>query len=252
MAKLAKLKIAKSGGSVTDSEKDLAFTSDRACLIELQIGTKLITTDGSGNATDYVEHNLGYYPSIIMFEKGFYDSLYWYASTGYDFKITTTRINFNLSSYTPNTTYKFHYRISGNRQDNAVGSGNNNVTGKLRISKSGYDAETETDARNMKFFSGANVLKVDSDLSGSVTQQVGLEYPYPTIITIPHNLGYPPVSMVLLEHTGKISPSIDALYDGFQMYHYVDNTNLYIEVQAEGGTTPVWTFKYKITRDKIE
>lgn len=250
---MAVIKVAKQGyDAETADEKNLRFTSDRACLVELQIGIKAITTDGSGNATDYVEHNLGYYPSVIMFEKGFFPDGKWYASTGYDWKVTTTRINFTLTGYDPNTTYYFHYRISGNRQDNAVGSGNNNVTGKLRLSKSGYDAETEQDARNMQFFSGANILKVDEDLSDSITQQIGLSYPYPTVITIPHNLGYPPVAFVLLNDTGKISPSIDALFDGFQMYHYVDNTNLYIEVQAEGETTPVWTFKYKITRDKIE
>ena len=250
---MAVIKVAKQGyDAETANEKNLRFTSSRACLVELQIGIKAITTDGDGNGSGYVEHNLGYYPSVIMFEKGFYDSTYWYASTGYDWKVTTTRINFNLTGYDANTTYYFHYRISGNRQDNAVGSGNNNVTGKIRIAKTGYDAETEQDARNMQFFSGANILKIDEDLSDSVTQQVGLLAPFPTVITIPHNLGYPPVAMVLLNDTGKISPSIDALYDGFSMYHYVDSTNLYIEVQAEGETTPVWTFKYKITRDNIE
>jgi hypothetical protein len=234
-------------------EKDLTFTSERACLVELQIGIKEITTDESGNGSGYVEHNLGYYPSVIMFEKGFFPDGRWYASTGYDWKVTTTRINFSLTGYDANTTYYFHYRISGNRQDNAVGSGNNNVTGNLRISKAGsYDAETETDSRNMQFFSGANILKIDTALSDSVTQQVGLLYPFPTVITIPHNLGYPPVSMVLLDDTGKISPSIEALFDGFQLFHSVDDTNLYIEVQAEGETTPTWTFKYKITRDPIE
>ena len=249
---MAKLLIAKRGGdALVDAEKDLAFTSARACLIELQIGTIAITTDGSGNASAYVEHNLGYYPSVIMFEKGFLDSTYWHASTGYDWKVTTARINFNLVGYDPSTTYYFHYRISGNRQDNAVGSGNNNVSGRLRISKAGYDAETEQDARNMQFFSGANVIKVDDNLSDSVTRQIGLNYPFPTVITIAHNLGYPPVCFVLLETTGKISPSIDALYDGFQLFHYVDSSNLYIEVQAEGVETPTWTFKYKITRDRI-
>lgn len=250
---MAVIKVAKTGyDAELADEINLRFTSDRACLVELQIGIKEITTDGSGNGTGFVEHNLGYYPSVIMFEKGFLDSTNWYASTGYDWKVTTTRINFDLVGYDPNTTYYFHYRISGNRQDNAVGSGNNNVTGKLRISKSGYDAETETDARNMQFFSGANVLKVDETLSDSITQQVGLLAPFPTIITIPHNLGYPPVAMVLLNDTGQISPSVDALFGGFSMFHYVDSTNLYIEVSPETGTTPVWTFKYKITRDKIE
>jgi len=249
------VKIAKKGGAITDAEKLLAFTSNRACLMELQIGIKAVTTDGSGNATDSITHSLGYFPAVVMFEKGFFPDGKWYISTGYDYKITTTKINFNLSGYDPYTTYYFHYRISGNRQDNAVGSGNNNVSGKMRISKPGYSANTETDSRNMIFFSGANVPKIDTSLSGSFTESIN-DYPYPTVKTIPHNLGYVPVFHGLLDSgssdgNGNMVPSIDILYGGFSISGYADSTNIYFECRTSGSTES-WTVKYKITRDKIE
>lgn len=247
--------VAKEGFDVYAAERNLAFTSNRPCLVELQTGIKAVTTDGSGNATDYVEHNLGYFPAVMMFEKGFFPDGKWYSSTGYDYKVTTSRINFSLSGYDPSTTYYFHYRIFGNRQDNAVGSGNNNVTGKVKIAKSGYKADEETDARNMAFFSGANVLKVDEALSDSVTQSIN-DYPYPTTITVPHNLGYVPVFSAILDsgstaNNGKMIPSIDALYGGFQVFSYADSTNIYFDCRTD-GVTELWTIKYIITRDKIE
>jgi hypothetical protein len=49
-------KIAKPGGSVTDAEKNLVFTSNRPCIIEIQSGTQAVST------TAEITHNLGYVP----------------------------------------------------------------------------------------------------------------------------------------------------------------------------------------------
>ena len=63
---MAELIIAKQGGSVTDAEKDLAFTSNRACSIELLNNTVNITTDGSGYGTANITHGLGYSPTFPL------------------------------------------------------------------------------------------------------------------------------------------------------------------------------------------
>lgn len=248
---MAVLLVAKKGkDALSGAEKDLAFSSNRSCMIEMFSGLAELTTDGDGNGTLEITHNLGYVPAFFVFEKGYIDTLYWYPKYIMEVYATTTKLVIKAVYLDANTTYNIFYIIYGNRQDDATGSGNNNVTGKIRISKTGYDAETEQDVRNMRFISGKNVPKIDPDLSGSITEIINRDYPYPTTITIPHNLGYVPICFVFNSDLGKMLPYTVPLYGGDFMLYYIDNTNLYIDARS-GEDPESETFKYIILRDKI-
>lgn len=254
---MAIFKIAKTGGTVSDDEKDLAFTSARNCIIEMFSGTIDISTDGDGFGAQTYTHNLGYIPACYCFVRDPLNTGRWYPhQDGYmacNTYVDTTKLYTAINYKEASQTYRIFYSIFGNNQDNTTGTGNNNVSGKLRISKDGYDAETETDARNMQFFSGKNVLKIDSALSGSTT--ITINSPVVTK-TIAHNLGYVPIVFVL-------NTKIDSYEQGqmlpitvgsLNVSYYIDSINLVIIVEdIFGGGSPSFTmdFKYKILKDKI-
>lgn len=238
---MAIFKIAKLGGNVeTDADKDLVFTSDKICMIELISGSQTIT------GTTEITHNLGYIPSYFVFTKGrnladTEDAWYIkYLGT----RISTTKLYIDL--YEGETSEDIYYIIYGNRQDNAVGTGNSNVIGNFKISKDGYDAETETDVRNMKFISGKNVTKIDTALSGTVTSSISTDDI--TTIEITHNLGYFPICYVISSTYGQTLPIAEPI----QTDYHVTTTKLIINVwDFSGEETYNETFKYIITRDKI-
>lgn len=255
---MAKLIIAKKNGSITDSEKDLAMTSDRSCMMEIFSGTVDITTDGSGFGSAEVTHNLGYRPLYYCFVRDPLSTGDWYPQgDGYmalGNSVDTTKLYLSIDYKEASSTYKVYYSIFGNQQENGVGTGNNNVTGKIKIAKSGYDASTETDARNMQFFSGKNVYKVDPALSGSTSVTVN---DFIVTKTIPHNLGYVPIAFVLNNSSygsstyGQMAPST---LGSPGMTYYVNSTNLVIVIEdyVSGGSPSFdMGFKYKIMRDKI-
>jgi len=250
---MAVLKIAKSGGDAeTDAEKDLVMTSDRPCIIEFMSGTIDIATNGVGYGTAEITHGLGYRPGYYCFIRDALSTGDWYPQlSGYPSllaSVDTNKLYLIVNYEQENTTYKVHYTIWANQQNNAEGTGNDNVTGRLRIAKDGYDAETETDLRNMKFASGKNVYKIDSTLSGSVTSTIATDDI--TIITINHNLGYVPMAFVLASTFGQMLPSSVFAFPAFS--YWITSTQIKIEVADFSGDTPYpATFKYKILRDKL-
>jgi len=254
---MAELIIAKQGGSVTDAEKDLAFTSNRACSIELLNNTVNITTDGSGYGTANITHGLGYIPQFFGFVRDPLATTEWYpindgymgCSVGAD----TSKLYFTIDYKEPSVTYVVRYSVFANRLDNGTGSGNSNVSGKCRIAKSGYKADTETDARNMQFFSGASVYKVDDTLSGTTVMTVN---DYINEKTIVHGLGYVPVVFVLNSASRGISDNGQMLPNGFDLMSYsITSTSFTIYYEdllwSYGDPTYEMEFKYKILRDKI-
>lgn len=238
----AVFKIAKPGGNaLIDSDAELSFTSDLPCMIEMLSGSQTIT------GTIEITHGLGYIPSYFVFTKGrnladTEDAWYVkYLGT----RVDETKLYIDL--YEGETSEDIFYIIYGNRQDNAVGTGNDNVSGNLRVAKLGYDAETETDVRNMVFISGKNVTKIDPDLSGSVTKTIATNDF--TVIEITHNLGYFPICYVMFSTFGQTLPIAEPV----QFDYYVTTTKLVIYAADFTGETPYsGTFKYKITRDRIE
>lgn len=234
-------KIAKRGGdALVDADKDLAFTIDKACMIELLSGAKTIT------GTVEITHGLGYIPSYFVFTKGrnFADTEdAWYVKF-LGTRVDSTKLYIDL--YEGETSEDIFYIIYGNRQDNLVGDGNSNVVGRLRVAKPGYDAESETDVRNMIFISGKNVTKIDENLSGSVTRTIATDDF--TVIEIEHNIGYFPICYVINSTFGQTLPIAEPI----QFDYYVTTTKLVINVADFSEEAPYsCTFKYKITRDKI-
>lgn len=249
---MASIKVAKSGYSVDDGEEHLAFTSDRNCIMEFASGLVDINTDGSGYATTSVTHNLGYRPGYYGFVRDALHTDRWYPHNGGSptllTSVDTTKLYFTVNYEEPSALYKVFYTIWGNQQNDAEGSGNNNVSGKIRVAKPGYNARTETDLRNMRFASGHNIPKIDENLSGSITRMI--DTGDITVITINHSLGYVPVVYVLAETYGQMLPSSSFAFPSFN--YYITSTQVVIEV-ADFSGDPFYdcTFKYKILRDKI-
>lgn len=249
------MKIAKPGFDVrTASNKNLVLNSEYPCLVELFSDTVTVTSESSGEINYEFTHNLGYIPEFEFFEKD-NSTGRWEPFFRFDVYATTTKLVV-ISNLDPDTDYTFYYKIYGNRYDNAVGTGNNNVTGKLRIAKSGYNAESETDARNMVFFSGASVPKLDESLSDEIsgTTDSGGDLS----LEITHNLNYIPEVFILWEE-GWSGASVGGTMLPFSfvglgtplLYYEISTTKIYIEV-LNSDTETEHTFKYKILRDKIE
>lgn len=262
---MAIMKVAKTGGSVTGAESDLVFSSQRPCMIELITGTKSVSTN------DYITHSLGYVPMYTVFMKipdPYFSGLpnnCWspcigFIGNGWEGGIVTAdtdklyfktfdAYNETTEEWEPITT-DFYYSIFSNTVTNATGSGKNNVSGKIRVAKAGYDARTETDARNMIFFSGKNVLKIDTVKSGSV--QVTLpEGDIVDIFSVYHGLGYVPLVFATEDFNGSRIPYSNPNGDIFS--YYIDSNYVYFacgNAFAEGGERE-YTIKYIITRDKI-
>lgn len=244
---MATLKIAKPGGNAeNDAEKDLAFTSERACLIEFDSGIVNLGAGGSNEIT----HNLGYRPTVYAFIKGrdLGDTKdVWFPHQGGATTVITS-VDTTKLYLSGDANADVFYIIFSNQQENGTGTGNNNVSGKMKIAKSGYSAETEQDARNMKFFSGKNVFKIDNNLSDTVTFAIDtLDF---TVHEITHNLGYVPVCFVLCSTTGQMLPNSAAVFPTLD--YYIDSTKLTIyTLDLSGNPSYNLTFKYKILRDKI-
>lgn len=253
---MAELIIAKNGGDVYDTEKDLSFTSNRDCLVEMISGTTSVTTDASGFGYTTINHNLGYIPQFLGFVRDPDSTGDWYPiNDGYmgsSVSADTTKMYFIISKQA-NKSYIFQYSIFSNKVDNGAGSGNSNVSGKLRIAKTGYNASTETDARNMRFFSGGSVYKVDESLSGTATMWVN---DFINTATISHNLGYVPTVFVLANIPYGVNPVSQMLPNAsFNMSYYINSSIIHIIYEipwwSEYETEHEIVFPYKVLRDKI-
>lgn len=251
------MKIAKTGGTTADSDKNLAFTSDKDCIMEVLSGTANISTDGSGYGTSEVTHSLGYRPAYYCFVRDPLNTGNWYPHQdgymGLGTSVDTTKLYLAINFKEASQTYVVRYSIFGNQQENGDGTGNNNVSGKIRVAKPTRNAETEQDARRMQFFSGKNVFKQDTALSGTTTVTVN---DFVVTKTIAHNLGYVPFVFILNDTSfgvpsGQMLPeSVASPTASF----YVNSTNIVIVIEdpVSGGSPSFdMTFKYVVLRDKI-
>lgn len=241
------LKIAKDGGNAqTDSEKNLAFTADRSCLIEFASGIVNLGAGGSAEIT----HNLGYRPTVYAFIKGrdLNDTKdVWYPHQGGSYKCLT-KVDTTKLYITGEINRDVFYIIFSNQQENGNGTGNSNVSGNLRVAKANYNAKTETDARNMIFFSGKNVFKIDVDLSSNTTFSINTSDI--TIKEITHGLGYVPICFVLCRTTGQMLPNSAFVFPTLDCY--IDSNKLTIyTTDFSGEPSYNLTFDYIILRDKI-
>jgi hypothetical protein len=232
---MAKIKIAKPGGNVlTDTDKELALTSDRNCLIENTSGTTDITTNGSGVGSAEITHSLGYQPAYWCFVRDPDSTTDWYPhQSGFPTLIAsadTTKLYLDINQ-DASKTYRVFYQIFANQQDDGDADDNDNISGKLLVARSGENIPDVTDARKMQFMSGANVYKVDEDKSGSTT--ISITPPDIVTKTITHSLGYVPVSFVLDATNNEMLPVGSASNN---VNYYVTSTTLVIELTDRGGS----------------
>jgi hypothetical protein len=241
---MARLIVAKTGGTIDDDVKDLAFDSDENYMVILE--ERIDTADGSGNLE--ITHNLGYLPSFYHFYESSAGVWERQLESGLGGAYTDTT---KIYIQTPSASQRVKTVIWGNSQDNAVGTGRTNATGKLRIAKDGYDATIDTDLRRFKFASSGGVFKISEKktLSITVTGSGTFTKQYA------HGLGYVP--QVYVFAGGLQIPIFQFIAAGMSYFfsYTIDDTNLTVTVENNGGgmVVPVTIdFNAQILLDKIE
>jgi hypothetical protein len=242
-------KIAKRGGdALIDAPKDLAFDSSLDYMIILEERTD--TSDGSNNLE--ITHSLGYIPAFYTFFEG--AGGVWYrqmqTALGGSYADST-----KIYIKTDDANQRVRTVIFANSQDNSVGSGRNNASGKLRVAKAGYDAEIETDLRRFRFASGGGVFKIKENREMTVTVNLDGDGYSDDQVQYAHGLGYTPQVYVFLG--GVQIPIFQFIAAGmsFSVDFTVDDTYLTVKVQSgeyalEDGDT--FTFNAQILLDKID
>lgn len=243
---MARLRIAKTGGSVYGDPKDLVLDSD---LTSLMIYDE--QTLGS-TATEY-SHNLGYYPLVFAF---FQEGTKWHPENSFVGAYSKTKQSVNTVYIENNLGENVKLFISGNAVDNAVGSGKNTAIGRLKIAKPGYNAETETDIRRFQFCSGLDLIKKDLNLRGTITFTTDTGYSWEEEKYIEHNLGYVPLVFATdyagtMGFGGELPLHYSEGLNNF--YYYVTSTRVYFGVSnfSKYPSVETYTFQYQIYRNKI-
>ena len=166
------IKVSKPGDDVkTVAEKDLQFSSDLSTLKIYTQGDTSVTTNGSGNATITITHNLGYAPAHYVWVKHTASDSYldastyansfspitncpnnWFSSivssesglSSISAYTTTTTLVINISGASASTTYYFRYYIFVDNAQQVTGSSSVSLTNDygFKISKAGYDVKS--------------------------------------------------------------------------------------------------------------
>jgi hypothetical protein len=227
-------KIAKSGQDATSlDQKDLVFDINNNYLVILEERTD--RSNASSNLE--ITHSLGYIPAFYTFFKDVSTGK-WYRQlqSGLDGNYADTS-KIYIKTDDPNQYVRTV--IFGNSQSDAVGSGRNNVSGKLRIAKPGYDAKVDTDLRRFKFASGGGVFKIKEKKKLTVTVNLDGMGMSDDSVSYAHGLGYvPQVSVFLYSATPSAIqiPLFDFLGAGMSVgFDFtVDDTNLTVSVFSAG------------------
>ena len=127
------------------------------------------------------------------------------------------------------------------------------MSNKVVITKSGFDAKTETDPDNIVFSSDYNTLKYALSGSYEMTGVTG-----DTDVTIAHNLGYTPFFIVYCNDF-VAQPTYYGLTEYFfslggrvrRAKAYVDDTNLYLSLDLDVGAAITVKWNYKIFKNNL-
>lgn len=94
-------------------DKNMSITSKLNALKEYVAGNTTVATDGSGNATKTIAHNLSYIPQFFAFAK--YDDGTWYPTNSNIMQTVTyadsTNIYIKVLGMSASTTYSLYYII---------------------------------------------------------------------------------------------------------------------------------------------
>lgn len=239
-------KVAKRGGdALTDASKDLAFDIDSDYMIILQERTD---TSNASNVLQ-ITHSLGYLPAFYTFFEAADGSWYRQAQSGLGGSYADTS---KIYIETDEPNQRVRTVIFANSQDNSVGSGRNNVSGRLRIAKATYDATVETDLRRFKFASGGGVFKIKEKRTITVTSTGSGDGTFSN--SYYHNLGYVP--QVYVFHGGVQIPAFFFVAAGMSIgFEYtVDDEKITCTVFTSlgEGAGIEFDFQAQILLDKID
>lgn len=237
-------KVAKTNGSINDVSKNLALDSG---VDYMKILTERTDTSNASNMLE-ITHNLGYLPAFYTFFEGSDGRWYRQLSSGLGGSYADTS---KIYIETDEPSQRVRTVIFANSQNNEVGTGNDNATGKLRIAKDGYNADEETDLRRFKFISSGGVFKIKEKktFNVEVTADTGED-----IVSYAHGLGYTP--QVYVFAGGVQIPTFYFVAAGMS-YGFdfdVDDTNLRVKVANNGGALGIGeivSFQAQILLDKI-
>jgi len=125
------------------------------------------------------------------------------------------------------------------------------------VTKTGFNALTETDPTNMAFSSDYNTLKYST--TGTDTLSIDTDiYQGSTSSSIAHGLGYIPYVEVYVSVDGGNYQYCPFWASGASLFYsasyIIDDTNLILYAQATGGVAVIqkdFDFKYFIFKNKL-
>jgi len=231
------IKVTKPGADIsTVSDKDSVFSSKYSTLKIYLEGDISLTTNGSGNGSNSVAHNLGFAPAFLCFRKGTAQFTYldvssyansfipdpgnysnWIANN--DKLVSyTDDTNFYVQAYgaAASTTYNFRYYILVDLAQSFTGEDGVSPLEDygIKISQTGYDVKTAKEYQ-LVYSSRYKALQYydESYQTYNLTLPAMWASPIATsaqegvYVDIAHGLGYPPVFLAFFN--GKAIPYID-------------------------------------------
>jgi len=208
----------------TQADRYLAYTSTKPSLKILKTGDISVTTDGSGNGIESVEHGLGFAPSYFPFRKctaqwtlldasSYADSFVpdpgvanqWGGSYHHYLHMYTDRDNVYIQAKgaQPSTQYDFHYVLFLDPAESYDVSGIS-IPGNIGFKASRYgDDVKDTATHKLAWLSLCKSLQYYDVSYKETTLTLPLMYASPidtsveegVYVDINHGLGYPPLFM---------------------------------------------------------
>ena len=229
---MSRMIVARTGGTIDDATKDLAFDSASNYMIILDEvdGTSVEAplSEVGGGIFEYT-HNLGYKPNFYHFQES--SAGLW--SRPYESGTGGSRSDNNkIYISTSDPIQNVHLIIWANSNDGSIGTGRNNATGRLKIAKSGYSA-SDTDLRRFVFTSGEGTLIIKEKKSVTVTANTSYDsgydgYIWNDTVEYAHGLDYVPQVIVF---SGGIQIPTSVHLPGLGNYWLdfsVDNQKVYL------------------------
>lgn len=219
------LKISTPNNSVeTQSDAALAFTSKYPSLKLIKSGDLSVTTDGSGNGTNQVAHNLGFAPAYFAFQKktvqwttldaSSYSNGYvsdpgignqWGGGYHHYLHVYTdgTNVYLQAKGAAVSTTYTIHYLLFMDLAESY--SGNDVAVGNdygFKVSRDGIDVRSAKQ-HQLSYSSRYKTIQYYDVSYKTTTLTLPIMYASPidtpqeegTYVDINHGLGYPPFFM---------------------------------------------------------
>lgn len=227
-------KIAKTGGSVDDDVKDLAFDYSQNYMIILDEYDIQVDSEGSYDIT----HNLGYIPSFYIFSS--VDNITW-TRPGQSFTVTGSYADSNKIYIRGLGENEYaHVVLWANSIDNSVGTTNNNVSGMLKITKAGYSADKAKDLRQFVFASGQGFILIKEKKQFSITVSATYDEEYgfwvfEQSVQYAHGLGYVPQVQVFNSDGSQLpfEKQFAGGYGYYSDYFTIDDT--YLTIYSTGS-----------------